>query len=158
MMYKSRTKGNLNAAVEKLIRTKGYVAPVDVMLEMEIISQKDYAEWRRGKVAFLEKVSQMELGKLSGVMKELKNIAFNKALKPSKSVYEKWGSDGKSSRDKLRFSKTGAKNIEDAYSTHYIARKPKKGAPNKEAEAPVKENKFEKRMREKREAELKSNK
>jgi hypothetical protein len=40
-------------------------------------------------------------------------------LKPSNTVYHKWGKGGK--RILLRFSKTGAPALEAAYSRHYVA-------------------------------------
>lgn len=44
-------------------------------------------------------------------------LAIKKNLKPSETVYKKWG---KGNKIFLRFSKTGSPKIEEAYSTHFV--------------------------------------
>lgn len=119
-------KGNVAKAVDELLASKGYVAPVDVLVKVGVLSQKDYAEWNRGKIPYLEKACNVDLSKVSMIMRELKSVARKKFLKPSRTVYKKWG---KGAKGNLVFSKTRAKHIEEAYSTHYVGKKAKKEAP-----------------------------
>lgn len=144
-VVREKSNEKLNKVIDELVRTKGYVAPVDVMLKMGLISQKDYADWRRGKILFLEKAASVDLSRLSRIMRELKGTARKKFLKPSKTIYKRWGNGAKGN---LRFSKTGAKHIEEAYSTHYVGKKSQNQDQPQVKE--FKETKFEKRMREKR--------
>jgi hypothetical protein len=96
---------------------KGYIAAVDILIDMNVLSSKDHEEWRFGKVPYLEKVCKGNLSKMSIIMKALKDYARVNHLKPSYTVYKKWG---KGKKDDLQFSKTGEANIEKAYATHYI--------------------------------------
>ena len=119
-MNDQKIKEKVHESITKLVEEKGYVAPVDVFTEMDILIQKDYEEWRRGKVKYLERVIKVNLRKISVVMKEIKNDSLKMNLKPSITIYNQWG---KNKGIRLQFSKSGNKKIEDAYSTHYVKRK-----------------------------------
>lgn len=99
-----------------LLRERGYIAPVEVLLKMEVLSPTAYEGWRMGRVPYLEKVTACGLGKLNTILKTLRVLAAEQGLKPSLTVYKKWGK-GKKSR--LRFSKTGSPYMEELYATHY---------------------------------------
>ncbi|WBW95199.1 hypothetical protein [Oceanirhabdus sp. W0125-5] len=116
-MNNDKLKKKVIAAVNRLINEKGYSAPVDVLMEIEVLSKKGYEDWRKGKVDYLERVCHTNLSKLSLIMKVLRNYAKENKLKNSKTVYMKWG---KGAKQRLRFSKSGIRNIEEAYSTHYV--------------------------------------
>ncbi len=60
------------------------------------------------------------LSKLSVILRILDHHARALGLKPSQTVYHKWGRGGK--HIILRFSKSGAPALEAAYSRHYVAR------------------------------------
>jgi len=104
-------------AFNRLIDGKGYVASIDVFIELGILSTNDYENWRRGKVRYLEQVVKINLRKINLTINEIKLIAEDKKLKPSKTIYSQWG---KKKGIKLQFSKNDAKYLEDLYSTHYI--------------------------------------
>lgn len=106
-----------NAVAEELLHKKGYVAPVDVLIKMEVISVKDYEDWRFGRIPYLERVTKCGLGKLSTIMKELRSYRVNRNLKASWTSYKKWG---KGRKIDLRFSKSGLPEIEKAYATHLV--------------------------------------
>src|SRR5215467_7525696 len=75
------------------------------------------ADWRRGRVAYLEHVVNCNLSRLSRLLRILRFHAHDLNLKPSLTVYKR---HGKGPRQHLRFSKTGDPNLEAAYATHLI--------------------------------------
>ena len=98
-----------DAVMASQIYKRGYIAPVDVLLDLNVLDRKDYEAWRRGRVKILEKVIHMNLHKLSFLMKEVRAYARKNNLEPRLAVYKN-----------LRFSVSGARDIEKNYSTHYI--------------------------------------
>ncbi len=108
----------VHSAVFDLIKEKNYVAPVDVLIRMAVLTDKDHKEWRFGRIPYLEKACNINLGKLSFVMKEIRAFAKHIGLRESFTVYNRWGVKGKSIP--LRFSKSGDSRIEKAYSTHFV--------------------------------------
>ena len=117
-MNSTELKRKVYSAVYSTLKEKIYVSPVDVLIKMEILSAKDYENWRFGRVLYLEKVCKTNLSKLSLMMKELRTCAREKNLKPSWTAYNQWGVKGK--KIPLRFSKSGNSGIEEAYATHYV--------------------------------------
>jgi len=110
-------------AVEGLLREKGFVAPLELFMRMDLLSPESVEDWRRGRIAYLERVIRCNLGKASRILRILRMHAHDLDLKPSPTVYKRWT---KGSRPLLRFSKTGDRNIEDAYARHFVS--PRKGS------------------------------
>jgi hypothetical protein len=110
-------------AVEGLLREKGFVAPLELFIRMDLLSPESVENWRRGRVPYLEKVIRCNLSKASRILRILRMHAHDLDLKPSLTVYKRWT---KGSRPRLRFSKTGDHNIEDAYARHFVS--PGKGS------------------------------
>ena len=102
---------------KEIIEEKGYLSSIDVLLKLEYLSEKDYENWRFGKIEYLEKVCGVNLKKLSTINKTIKEISGQWNLKKSWTAYNKYG---KGKKTRLRFSKSGNEQIEDAYATHYI--------------------------------------
>ena len=100
-----------------LIYEKGYVSSVDVLMRLDYLSKGDYEAWRFGKISYLEKACQVNLSKLSLINKTIRKIANDLDLKKSWTEYNQYG---KSENRRLRFSKSGNKDIEVAYATHYV--------------------------------------
>jgi len=65
----------VKAAMSSLIYKKGYAAPADVLMELGALSKEDYENWRSGRVPYLEKVCQINLSKLSTIMREMRAYA-----------------------------------------------------------------------------------
>ena len=86
-------------------------------MKLDYLSMKDYEDWRFGRVDYLEKVCNANLSKLTLINKSIRKIAIDLKLIPSWTAYNKFG---KGEKYKLKFSKSGNKNIEEAYATHYI--------------------------------------
>ncbi|MTI72007.1 MAG: hypothetical protein FH751_17305 [Firmicutes bacterium] len=116
-MNNEKLKKKVNYIANELIYIKGFIAPVDLLMEMDILSKKDYENWRFGRVKHLEKVCRLNLKKLSLVMKQLRKFANKNKLKPSQTVYKKWG---KGRKITLQFSKYNNPKIEKHYKTHYV--------------------------------------
>jgi hypothetical protein len=105
-------------AVEGLLREKGFVAPLELFIRMDLLSPESAEDWRRGRLPYLERVIRCNLSKASRILRILRMHAHNLDLKPSLTVYKRWT---KGSRPLLRFSKTGAHHIEDAYARHFVS-------------------------------------
>ncbi len=116
-MQKKNLTGQIHNAMYQNIKKKGYVAPVDVLMDIGVLLEKDYDDWRFGRVDFLERVCRANLRELSGIMKEIRAYATNNNLKPSYSCYHQWGNN----KDRmLRFSKSYDEKIEQNYATHFV--------------------------------------
>lgn len=107
------------------IRTRGYVTPVDVLMDIGVLSKRDYENWRNGKVNYLEAVCSANLHRLSFIMSTIRAYARQHQLKPSFRYYKQWGVKKKNGQGRrliipLRFSKSGAPEIEKSYATHYL--------------------------------------
>ena len=116
-MDKQNIKGQIHNAMYQNIRKKGYAAPVDVLMDISVLSKKDYEDWRFDRVVFLEKVCKADLRALSEIMKEMRAYAEKNNLKPSWTHYHQWG---KYKDRKLRFSKSNDEQIEHSYATHFV--------------------------------------
>src|SRR6202022_893140 len=114
-------------AVEGLLREKGFVAPLELFVRMDLLSPETGGDWRRGRIPYLERVIRCNLSKASRILRILRMHAHDLDLKPSLTVYKRWT---KGSRPLLRFSKTGDHNIEDAYARHFVS--PRKGSLDQE--------------------------
>lgn len=96
---------------------KGLVCTVDILLQLDYLTKKDYENWRFGRVDYLEKVCNTNLSKLTLINKLIRKYSTELGLKSSWTGYNQFG---KGVKRRLRFSKSGDKTIEDRYSTHYI--------------------------------------
>jgi hypothetical protein len=113
-------------AVSAILQSSNFVAPAELLMRMERLSKTHHEDWRFGRVPYLERVCVGSLSKLSDILRILQHHATAMGLKPSHTVYHKWGKGGK--RILLRFSKFGDANVEAAYSRHYVAAKrPERG-------------------------------
>ena len=107
----------MRAIADQLLRSKGYISPVDVLLLMGRLSKADYERWRFRQVPFLEKVLPGSLNQHQFFLRELRAYARDELkLKPSRTVYASWG---KGQKQTLRFTKFGKPQLEDLFSTHY---------------------------------------
>jgi len=107
-------------AMADILKTESVVAPVDVLLRMQRITKSQVEDWRFKRIAYLERVTIGGLGKMYRILRILELHARSLHLEPSQTVYHKWGKGGK--RIVLRFSKSGDRNLEKAYSRHYLAK------------------------------------
>jgi hypothetical protein len=118
-------------AVAAILETSNFVAPVELLIRLQRLSKQHHEDWRFGRVPYLERVCVGNLSKLGDILRILQHHATAIGLKPSHTVYHKWGKGGKSIL--LRFSKFGYPGLEAAYSRHYV----KSGRPAPGKNAPV---------------------
>ena len=114
---------NMNEKIENAmlleIRARGYVAPVDVLLDIGFLDTKKYQDWRNGRVPYLEAVCNRNLHKLSEVLTVIRKLAIQNGWKTSVTDYRQCGAKSRV----LRFSKSGNPVLEKLYATHYIGKK-----------------------------------
>lgn len=128
-MNNQKLKEKVSSASFKLLKEKGYIAPVDVLLEIGIIDKKRYLDWRNGRVLYLERVCNTNLSKMNLVLKTIEGVARNMKLKPSFCYYKRYGS-----KNKLQFSINNDKYLENRYATHYVGMQYKLPAKNNNEE------------------------
>ena len=100
-----------------LLKEKGYISYVDVFMKLGYLDSKDYENWRRKRIPYLEKVIKVNLNKIKFIMKAIRRNSLNGKLKPSWTAYKSWG---KGRKIDLRFSKSGNEYVEKLYSTHFV--------------------------------------
>jgi hypothetical protein len=104
-------------AAEAALAEQHYVSAIDVLLRLRWLAQPHLDEWRQGRVECLERVMQVNLHKLSTAMVAFRRWAQRRGLKPSETAYVARTRD----RRPLRFSVSGAAEIERAYRTHWVS-------------------------------------
>ena len=104
-------------AVADILKTGKVVAPVDVLIRMDLLAPDRLEDWRRGRVSYLEAVVTCNLTRLSRLLRILRFHAHELRLVPSVTVYLRWG---KGPKQRLRFTKTGSPGVEEAYARHFI--------------------------------------
>lgn len=118
-MNRQQTETKLSRVTSELLREKGFIAPVDVLLRMGWLDPEDHKAWRQGRVPFLDKVVKANLSKITFLMKTLRRNSLNGGLRPSWTDYRSW-----EAKDVLRFSKSGDRHVESNYATHFVAHPP----------------------------------
>ncbi|HBH25164.1 MAG TPA: hypothetical protein DDY13_17310 [Cytophagales bacterium] len=89
-----------------------------MLLQLDYLTKKDYEDWRYGRVDYLESVCKINLSKLTTTKKLIGKYTTELNLKNSWNRYNQFDVRVKL---RLRFSKSGGKNIEDSYGMHYSA-------------------------------------
>ena len=101
------------AAVSRILAKQRFVAPAELFVEMDLLPAADLDRWKRGQIPVLERVIRCNLTKAGRILRLLRFHAHDLNLKPSITVYQHKGY-------RLRFSRSGEPNIEEAYSTHLV--------------------------------------
>ena len=105
-------------ATEDLLREKGFVAPIELFIRMDLLSPASVENWRRGQIPYLERAIQCNLSKASRILRILRMHAHDLDLKPVPTVYKRWT---RGPRTLLHFSKTGDRAAEEAYARHFLS-------------------------------------
>ena len=118
----------IHSAMYRQCQTRGYTAPVDVLMDIGILPKQKYEDWRFGRVPYLEGVCAANLHRLSFIMHQMRVYAEKTGLKPSFCYYKRWGVKKKNGQGRrpvipLLFSKSGDPVLERRYATHYIESK-----------------------------------
>lgn len=104
-------------AVAKVLSNSDVVAPVDILIEMGNLTKKNHDAWRQGKVPYLERVFEGSLSKANRILRIIGFHAHHLNMVPSITQYNQ---RGKGKKHTLRFSKSGDRKIEEAYSKHFF--------------------------------------
>lgn len=107
----------IEAAVAEILATGKVVAPVDVLVKMELLEPDDLILWRAGGVPYLESVVRSKFGGLGRLLRILRFHVHDLKLVTVNTEYTRTY-DG--SVVKLRFTKGGVPNVEEAYSRHFV--------------------------------------
>jgi hypothetical protein len=81
------------------------------------LDAKQWDEWCRGRVPYLERVIRLNLSQINAVCRTVHASARRGNLKPSWTVYVRWG---KGARPPLRFTKSGVSHLEWALATRSV--------------------------------------
>ena len=131
-MNRTDLEKKLSPITSKLLKKQGYICFIDVFIALEYLDKKDVESWRMKRIPYLEKCIQVNLGRISFILKTVRSNCINGKLKESYTAYRSWG---KGKKVTLRFSKSGQANIEKIYATHFIQKKFLKDAtPQKKLE------------------------
>jgi hypothetical protein len=117
----------MNEAASQLLRERGYISFVEVLLRMGKLTKEQYEAWRFRKLPCLEQAVTMNLAKINHLLRMFHRNARKGGLRASKTAYVSWG---KAPKISLRFSKSRDPNIEEAYATHFLRPKEGAGAPH----------------------------
>ena len=107
----------IERVVAAILETGKVVTPIDVLVGMELLARDDLEDWRRGRVACLERVIKSNLTRLSRLLRILRLLAHDLNLVPSTTVYMRYG---KGPKQRLHFTKSGDAKLELAYATHFV--------------------------------------
>ena len=103
-------------AVANVLSKSDEVSPVDVLIEMGNLTKKNRDAWRQGKVPYLERVFEGSLSKANRILRIIGFHAHDLNMVPNITQYHQ---KVKGKKHQLRFSKSGNRKIEEAYSKHY---------------------------------------
>ncbi len=118
-------------AVTGLLAQGRAVTAPDVFVATGMLTPARVAEWRLGRVAYLERVIQGNLGKINRILRIISLLSHDLKLLP---VPPHVASNVKFKGRPLRFSKTGDPGVEECARRAFVARPPKK-VRNREAGA-----------------------
>jgi hypothetical protein len=107
----------VSRVVASILTREKIVAPTAVLVGMGLLKPTDLESWQRGQVPYLEYVIDCNLTRLSRLLRILRFHAHDLNLQPKRAEYRRIGAR---SGPLLRFTKTGDKRLEEAYSTHLV--------------------------------------
>jgi len=125
MLTEHELIGMVHSSIYHHCQEKGYAAPVDVLMDIGVLSKQKYEDWRFGRISYLEQACTCNLKQLSFIIKQMRIYAKKSGLKPSFCYYKQWGAKKKNGQGHktvipLAFSKSRNPEIERAYATHFV--------------------------------------
>lgn len=117
-MNRQQLQSKVFQAAEQTLSRQHYVSAIDILTGIGLLQPVHVQEWRKGKIPYLEKVIQGNLGKISYAMSCFRRWATQQGLKPSQTAYL---ARTRTNKQELQFSKSSDPNIEYAYRTHYVS-------------------------------------
>jgi hypothetical protein len=114
---RSKLAERVARAAEASLAAQGFVRPLDVLSGIGWIEASAAKRWQQGQVDCLERVTQINLPRISEAMKLFRAWAAGKGLLPRETQYVARTPD----RRTLRFSVSGHPTIERLYRTHWVS-------------------------------------
>ena len=105
--------------VTEILTVGEVVAPLDVLVRLEIVDPDQVETWRRGGLPYLERGITSGLSRVARFLRLIREHALGLGLEP---VPGKYLRRGKGPNRRLRFSKRGDPASEQAYGTHFVRR------------------------------------
>src|SRR5512132_94408 len=81
----------IERAVASILAKGRVVAPVDVLVAMQLLAPERLEDWRHGRVPYLEQVIGCNLPRLSRLLRVLRFYAHDLKLRPSHTAYCRYG-------------------------------------------------------------------
>jgi hypothetical protein len=106
--------------VSEILATGDVVAPLDVLVRLELVESDQVEIWRSGGVPYLERGITAGLSRVARFLRLIAEHSLALGLKP---VAGKYVRRGKGPKRPLRFSKRGDPQSEKAYATHFVRQK-----------------------------------
>lgn len=106
--------------VSDILSAGDVVAPLDVLVRLEIVDPDQVEVWRRGGMPYLERGITKGLSRVARLLRLVREHSLAVGLKP---VPGKYLRRGKGPNRRLRFSKRGDPASEQAYATHFVRHK-----------------------------------
>lgn len=103
--------------VAEILETGSVVAPLDVLVRLELVPPDQVEKWRDGDLPYLERGVTAGLARVSRFLRLLAEHSRAIGLAPAPGKYLR---RGKGPKRKLRFSKRGDQESELSYSTHFV--------------------------------------
>jgi hypothetical protein len=104
-------------AVAECLANGKVVAPVDVLVRIDIVTPKALEDWRFGRVPYLERVIRGSLPRLNRLLRIVAFHCHDLNLVATPTAYVKWG---KGPRTPLRFTKSRDQRLEGIYARHFV--------------------------------------
>ena len=74
-MKDGNLSGKIHSSMFHQCQERGYATPVDVLMDIGVLPQKKYEDWRFGRVTYLESVCTANLRTLSTIMHQMRVYA-----------------------------------------------------------------------------------
>ncbi len=114
---RQRLERRVREAAEAALADRQFVTAIDVLVGLGWLATSAVERWRQGRVEDLERVTQVNLAKLSAAMAVFRSWAEAQGLQASETAHVARTRD----RRPLRFSRSGDPDIERAYRTHWVS-------------------------------------
>ena len=100
--------------VTEILKTGDVVAPIEVLVRLEIIEPEQVEAWRRGGLPYLERGIRAGLSRVARLLRLVGERCVALGLEPVLGKYQRRG------KGRLRFSKRGDLESEAVYATHFV--------------------------------------
>ncbi|APR80397.1 Hypothetical protein A7982_05744 [Minicystis rosea] len=119
-LHRDRFYPHIKEIVSAILQSSDVVTPIDVLVGLEVITPEQLAQWRRGELPYLERGMTAGLARVSRILRLLREHALELGLTPTQGKYSRKG------KGRLRFSKSGEAESEEAYACHFVRQRPAK--------------------------------